>query len=375
MTTANYRDSNGNWKSWTPDMVGVAANANTLGGGTHIPKAAYGVVDYNNTGQTITLGYAGAGFTSSDFTYALGLNTSRQIKDVSKDEYRKWLGLGSAAYTASNAYAAASHSHTSLTDIDASSRQISISYAGDAATSMNHLCCFVNNGTKIKDANEAAVKTLLGLNNVNNTADSNKSVKYATSSGSADYASKANILKYTHTNEVNFSGGKQNTCYFNYRNADTDTCDGGTTGITYKFCNYNNNVANTTLDAASFTGNAGGTDYYRGVKGKTWYSSSSNDSTLCYINLPSGYWWLLTAELAFTSAGTNGCCLSIYDNNAVGNSYTTITQAYAGYASLHHSSIVSTASASNKFYLLGRIGGSGGGYMGGNICAVRIYKP
>lgn len=102
---------------------------------------------------------------------------------MSKDEYRKWLGLGSAAYTASNAYAAASHSHTSLTDIDASSRQISISYAGDTATSINHLCCFVNNGTKIKDANEAAVKTLLGLNNVNNTADSNKSVKYADSAG------------------------------------------------------------------------------------------------------------------------------------------------------------------------------------------------
>lgn len=422
MATAKYKNANGDWTAWTPDMVGVAANANTLGGGTHVPKAAYGVVDYNNTGQTVTIGYAGSGFTSSDFTYALGMNTSRQIKDVSKDEYKKWLGLGSAAYTASSAYAASSHTHTSLTDIGNSNRQISISYAGDAATSIHHLCAYVDNGTKIKDADENTVKTLLGLNNVDNTADANKSVN------------KANILKYTHTNEVNFSGGMQNTCYFNYRNADSDSCDGGTTAITYKFCNYNSNVANTTLDAASFTGtaayakivkdssnsnnttfayskdgmdysaytwlagwngyelravnktqfmatsnadnyNVGGTDYYQATKSNVSLSSSSTETGLCSITLPRGYGWLVTATIHYKNAGTNGCCLLINDMNAAGYCVDTIEQAYAGYCTITTSFIYSTSSKANTFTLYGRIGGSGGGKVTtANIQGVRVYK-
>lgn len=69
------------------------------------------IADYNNTNQGIKIGYAGAGFTSADFKYALGMNSERKIKDVSQSEYRKWLGLGSAAYTSSDAYAPASHSH------------------------------------------------------------------------------------------------------------------------------------------------------------------------------------------------------------------------------------------------------------------------
>lgn len=416
-----------------------------LWGGSYVPKAAYGVVDYNNTGQTVTIGYAGNGFSASDFTYALGLNTSRQIKDVSKSEYQKWLGLGSLAYKSSLSYsdvgaAASSHTHTSLIDVDESSRQISISYAGDAATSINHLCCFVNGGTKIKDANETAVKTLLGLNNVNNTADANKSVNYATSSG---LSSKANILKYTHTNEVNFSGGMQNTCYFNYRNADTDTCDGGTTGITYKFCNYNNNVANTVLDAASFTGtaayakivkdsgnstnttfayskagmdysaytwlaawngyelrgvnksqfatsghthsgmittsnissyNAGGTDFYVATKSNVSLSSSSNPTALCSITLPAGYYYLITATIDYINAGSNGCCLSIYEKNATGYSVDTLLQAYSGYCTIT-TSYIGKVTSQDTLTLYGRIGGSGGGKVKrATIQAVRVWK-
>ena len=72
------------------------------------------------------------------------------------------------------------------------------------------------------------------------------------------YATKANLLKYTHTNEINISGGKQSTCYFNYRDADTDEQDAGETpiSINYKFCNYRNSTADTTITAANFAGNA-----------------------------------------------------------------------------------------------------------------------
>lgn len=97
--------------------AGSANSATTATSATNATTAtkASSIVDYNNADQTITIGYAGAGFTSSDFSYALGMNQNRQIKDVSKAEYQKWLDLGSAAYTASSAYATAGHTHSAAT--------------------------------------------------------------------------------------------------------------------------------------------------------------------------------------------------------------------------------------------------------------------
>ena len=76
--------------------------------------------------------------------------------------------------------------------------------------------------------------------------------------GSASVGGPASLLAYGHTNEINISGGKQSTCYFNYRDADTDAQDEGETpvSINYKFCNYRNSTANTTITAANFSGNA-----------------------------------------------------------------------------------------------------------------------
>ena len=91
-----------------------ATKANSADSATRASTAdrAIEIADYNNTNQGIKIGYAGDGFTSADFQYALGMNSERKIKDVSQAEYRKWLGLGSAAYTSSGAYASASHTHT-----------------------------------------------------------------------------------------------------------------------------------------------------------------------------------------------------------------------------------------------------------------------
>ena len=56
-------------------------------------------------------------------------------------------------------------------------------------------------------------------------------------SGNATSATSASLLSYQHTNEINFKGGRQANCYFNYRNADDDS--GSTrTQCTYYFGSY-----------------------------------------------------------------------------------------------------------------------------------------
>lgn len=79
--------------------------------------AAVGVVDYNATSKTIKIGYSGNGITGDAIKYIAGYttgdggSTNAKIKDVSKSALQSWLGLGSAAYTASSAYAASNHTH------------------------------------------------------------------------------------------------------------------------------------------------------------------------------------------------------------------------------------------------------------------------
>lgn len=148
-------------------------------------------------------------------------------------------------------------------DYNDSGRNIRVGFAGsslglgnsDAEQNVKYLAGYTESGKHIKDVNLNVARQYLGINNVNNTADSSKSVNYANSAGTAN---KCNNVIYSHQNEVNFSGGKQSTCYFNYRNADSDVSDGGTTGITYKFCNYSANTAYSTIEANTFKGNLTG---------------------------------------------------------------------------------------------------------------------
>lgn len=65
-----------------------------------VPSKAEGVVDYNNPNNVIKLGWSGDSFTATDFSYALGLSDDKKIKDVSKAEYKKWLGLNAVDNTA-----------------------------------------------------------------------------------------------------------------------------------------------------------------------------------------------------------------------------------------------------------------------------------
>lgn len=65
-----------------------------------IPSKADGIVDYNNPDNVIKIGWSGKGFTAADFTHALGLSNGKKIKDVSKSEYKKWLGIDAVNNTA-----------------------------------------------------------------------------------------------------------------------------------------------------------------------------------------------------------------------------------------------------------------------------------
>ena len=76
---------------------------------------ALAVADYGDTTRTIQIGYAGASLSTSNLTHIAGYTDSgTKIKDVPKYVLQSWLGLGSAAYTNSDAYAAASHTHSYL---------------------------------------------------------------------------------------------------------------------------------------------------------------------------------------------------------------------------------------------------------------------
>lgn len=169
-------------------------------------------------------------------------------------------------------------------DYNDSGRNIRVGFAGsslglgnsDAEQNVKYLAGYTESGTHIKDVSQNAVRQYLGINNIDNTADANKSVNYANSAGSAN---KCNNVIYSHQNEINFSGGKQAVCYFNYRNADSDTTDGGTTDITYKFCNYNSTTAYSTVEANNFVGKINGYTVSKSVPSNADFSNDKVTQT------------------------------------------------------------------------------------------------
>lgn len=61
-------------------------------------KDADGVIDYNEPTRHIKIGYAGAGLNTSNLSYIAGYtNNGTQIKDVSKDVLKDWLGASDSA--------------------------------------------------------------------------------------------------------------------------------------------------------------------------------------------------------------------------------------------------------------------------------------
>lgn len=99
--------------------------------------------------------------------------------------------------------------------------------------------------------------------------------------GNADTATKANLLKYLHNNEINFSGGRQPNCYFNYRDADTDA-ENSLGAINYYFCDYSRASSNSVLYAKRFAGTADNATKFNGLSANF---VATNDKTKISVTI------------------------------------------------------------------------------------------
>lgn len=159
-------------------------------------------------------------------------------------------GLGSAAYTNSSAYSSAGHTHTKaqvgLGNVDNTAdanKSVKHATTADSATTAGTATSVPWSGVTEKPSSyppashnhderyytetemnsklaekatkvHTHTKSEVGLGNVDNTADATKSVKYATSAGSASSAAALTSNAGSSTQPVYFSGGKPVACSY-----------------------------------------------------------------------------------------------------------------------------------------------------------------
>lgn len=218
---------------------------------TKFNGSSTGVVDYGDSnGSTIKVGFNGAGLTKDNLKHIAGYakdGNQTIIKDVSRGVLQSWLNLnemintqlttgsstpsdndfyisqyagGGATTTtyhrrpvsalwsyikskADAVYSAKSHTHTKsqITDFPASLKNPTA-----LTIQTNGTTTAIYDGSAAKTVN--ITKGNIGLGNVDNTADADKSVKYAISAGSASTATKLSSNAGSNTQPVYFSDGK-----------------------------------------------------------------------------------------------------------------------------------------------------------------------
>ena len=162
---------------------------------------ATSVVDYGNTSRTIKIGYTGAGATVDNLAYIAGyLTGGTQIKDVNKSVLKEWLGLSNYLplsggtvtgatqfnnYVKLNAWDGYGTGTANLW-YDGNNKFVEIQNATDLKLS----------GVNVSKEGHTHTKSDVGLDKVNNTADSDKSVKYASSAGSVSWANVSDKPAY-----------------------------------------------------------------------------------------------------------------------------------------------------------------------------------
>lgn len=76
----------------------VSGTVQRLGIAVDKAKDANSIIDYNESTRHIKIGYAGAGLSTANLTHIAGYtNNGTQIKDVSKDVLKSWLGASDSA--------------------------------------------------------------------------------------------------------------------------------------------------------------------------------------------------------------------------------------------------------------------------------------
>lgn len=119
-----------------------------------IPSKAEGIVDYNNPNDVIKLGCAGNSFTAADFTYALGLSNDKKIKDVSKSEYKKWLGLDAVNNTADASKSVKYANEAGLIKDSGDGRDLKISYSAADLPYSDFIWIAAYDGNTLKTVNK-----------------------------------------------------------------------------------------------------------------------------------------------------------------------------------------------------------------------------
>lgn len=215
--------------------VKYATSAGTSNSCTGNAATATGIKDYGDTNKTIKIGYAGAGLTTSNLTRIAGYaSNGTQIKDVSKDVLKSWIGLGnylSLSGGTMSGQITKSNGGSWIGDRDRAA--IKSGYAGDSAygavaamATKNGYWTIGNLGGNESlifnystDANYNAGKNetsqvylpaQAGIIITSATIGS-QSVNYANSSGSATNATTATKLSFNAGSSVQpvyFSGGK-----------------------------------------------------------------------------------------------------------------------------------------------------------------------
>lgn len=113
-----------------------AATAETAKTATKVVE----VVDYGNTSRTVRIGFAGPGVAADKLLYLAGYteqdSVSVKLKDVSREQLIKWLGIPTVRYAD---YRTENFTFTALTD----KKKIDLSYFGPDVKEDNVLCFMV----------------------------------------------------------------------------------------------------------------------------------------------------------------------------------------------------------------------------------------
>lgn len=258
-------------------LVGHTHNYAGSGSPGGSANSAIGVVDYNQTGKTIQIGYSGTGITGDQIKYIAGYtdgsgNVNAKIKDVSKDALKSWLGLGSLAYSSSSI-------PTKLSQLNNDKGFVTGSVSGNTVTINGASTTWTNTWRGIQDnltssstsdslsANQGSIlKELIDIK-----ADSSDLSSYAHKSDAVKNISSIinknltgygeQILKITYASnslgEVKISDASNNSNGF-MSISDKQKLDGIASGAN----NYTLPVAsNTTLGGVKVSANASGTGW------------------------------------------------------------------------------------------------------------------
>lgn len=75
------------------------AASDSVGGNAIKANTSVGVTDFNDASRNIKIGYSGNSLTAGEVGYLAGYNSAGNIKDISKNEAKKWLGINGGSQT------------------------------------------------------------------------------------------------------------------------------------------------------------------------------------------------------------------------------------------------------------------------------------